>query len=62
MKAHVNEDLCIGCGPCEEICPEVFKIEGSLSQIQTDPVPSDAEESCREAMEECPKDAISIEN
>ena len=62
MKAHVNEELCTGCGPCEEICPEVFKIEDDLSHVQTNLVPSDAEESCREAMEECPTDAISIED
>jgi len=62
MKAHVNEELCTGCGPCEDICSEVFKIEDGLSRVKTDPVPADAEDSCREAMEECPTDAISIED
>jgi ferredoxin len=61
MKATVNEDLCSGCGPCEDICPEVFKIEDDVSRVQVETVPSEAEGSCREAMEECPTDAISIE-
>lgn len=61
MKAKVNEELCTGCGPCEEICPEVFKIEEGVSKAQVDTVPAEAEDSCREAMEECPTDAISIE-
>ncbi|MEJ2702755.1 MAG: ferredoxin [Sedimentisphaerales bacterium] len=61
MKAQVDEELCTGCGPCEEICPEVFKIEDGVSRVQADPVPTDIEDSCREAMEQCPADAISIE-
>jgi len=61
MKAKVNEELCTGCGPCEEICPEVFKIEDDVSKVQVDIVPSEAENNCREAMEQCPTEAISIE-
>jgi ferredoxin len=61
MKAQVNADLCTGCGPCEEICPEVFKIEDGVSQVLVGTVPADIEDSCREAMEQCPTDAISIE-
>jgi len=61
MKAKVDEELCTGCGPCEEICPEVFKIEGGVSVVQVDTVPPEVEESCREAMEQCPTGAISIE-
>lgn len=61
MKAKVDENLCTGCGPCEDICPEVFKVEGDVAVVQVDVVPEDAEDSCREAMENCPTEAISIE-
>lgn len=61
MKANVNEELCTGCGPCEDICPEVFSIEGDVSKVKVDTVPGQAEETCRQAMEECPVNAISIE-
>ena len=27
MKLKVNKDLCIGCGACQAVCPEVFEIE-----------------------------------
>ena len=27
MKPVVDEDLCIGCGNCEDECPEVFRLE-----------------------------------
>ena len=26
MRPIVDEDLCIGCGRCEELCPEVFQL------------------------------------
>jgi ferredoxin len=61
MIAKVDESLCTGCGPCEDICPQVFHITEGVSKVQTNPVPSDVEDSCREAMEQCPTNAISIE-
>jgi ferredoxin len=27
MKLKVDKDLCIGCGACQAVCPEVFEIE-----------------------------------
>jgi len=61
MKAKVDEDLCTGCGPCEEICPEVFQIEDDVSKVIVDEVPPEAEDKCRQAAEECPTEAISVE-
>ena len=26
MKVTVDVDACIGCGVCESVCPDVFKI------------------------------------
>ncbi len=61
MKARVDESLCCACGPCEQICPEVFRVEESTAVVIADPVPPDAEAKCKEAMENCPTGAISIE-
>jgi ferredoxin len=36
-------------------------MEGDLAVAKVDKVPSDAEETCREAVEECPVEAIIIE-
>jgi len=33
MKPVVNEDLCIGCGHCIEVCPQVFELENEKSQF-----------------------------
>ncbi len=61
MKATVD-DSCIGCELCVSTCPEVFEMgDDDLAKVIADPVPSGAEDSCREAAEACPVDAIHIE-
>jgi ferredoxin len=61
MKVHVDEDLCIGCGNCVDICPEIFEMEDDKAVAKMEDVPEDMEESCREASESCPVDAIPLE-
>lgn len=62
MKAIVNEDLCIGCGLCAEICPEVFEMnDDMIAVVIVDEVPSELEDSAREAAESCPVEAITLE-
>ena len=61
MKAIVDQETCTACGQCEETCPEVFQIDGDLAKVIADPVPADAEDACRDAADECPVEAIVIE-
>ncbi|NLV44267.1 MAG: ferredoxin [Candidatus Hydrogenedentes bacterium] len=61
MKAVVNENTCIGCGLCEESCPAVFEMDGSVAKVKADPVPPDQEESCRQTADLCPVEAITTE-
>ncbi len=60
MKAVVDPELCIGCGMCESICPEVFVMndEGLAEAIAE--VTAEVEDSANEAKEACPTEAISI--
>lgn len=32
MKIIVDENLCIGCGTCESLCGECFKLEGNVAK------------------------------
>ncbi len=57
-KAKVNEDLCIGCGACESLCPGVFKLENGKSHVIAD---SCGDCDCQEAVDSCPANAISLE-
>ncbi len=62
MKAIVDVDTCTGCGLCVEICPAVFEMgEDAIAIVIVDPVPAEAEESCQEAADSCPVEAIAIE-
>lgn len=61
MKATVDGDLCTGCGLCESTCPEVFELQDDVAVVKVDTVPKDAEESCKQAAEDCPVEAISCE-
>jgi ferredoxin len=61
MKAHVDKNSCIGCGLCANICPDVFEIKGDIAIVKSDPVSPENIECCRQAAEDCPVSAITIE-
>jgi ferredoxin len=61
MKAVVDQDTCTGCELCIETCPEIFEMENDTAGVKVDVVPSESEETCRQAAEECPVEAITIE-
>lgn len=64
MRALVDADVCIGCGRCVEICPEVFELDGEIAINRLgegNEIPSQYEKACEEASSECPVDAITIE-
>jgi ferredoxin len=60
MKATVTEE-CIGCELCCQVCPEVFEMGDEYAEVKTDPVPSEQEDAVRQAAEECPTEAIVVE-
>ncbi len=62
MIAKVDADDCTGCELCSQTCPEVFEMEDDIAVVKGDSVPADAEETCRQAVEECPVECISIED
>ncbi|OHB74579.1 MAG: hypothetical protein A2Z25_16335 [Planctomycetes bacterium RBG_16_55_9] len=60
MKVKVNQQLCIGTGVCEQICPEVFEVKEGISRVKGDNVPPEFERRCTDAIQGCPTGAISI--
>ncbi|HHT96515.1 MAG TPA: ferredoxin [Clostridiales bacterium] len=62
MKATVDQDGCIGCGLCADICPEVFLMnDDGLAEAYVDPVPEEFEASAQEAADGCPVSVITVE-
>jgi ferredoxin len=61
MKVTVDGETCIGCGLCAETCPEVFEMNDDKVRVIVDEVPEGVMESCKEASENCPVEAIQME-
>ena len=61
MKASVDQDTCTGCGLCVDTCPEVFEMGDDTANVMVDDVPAEAAGTCKEAAENCPVEAISID-
>ena len=58
-KVTVDESTCVGCGLCEQNCPNVFEIQNDgLAHVKsfTDP-------ACdlKDMVEQCPVSAIQVE-
>ncbi len=60
MKLAVDAELCISCGLCIETSPEVFDwdSENKAKVIIEGDLPAELVEEAREAMENCPTEAI----
>lgn len=59
MKKYLVNENCIGCGLCESVCPEVFKLKGDeLAHVIMDEVPKELVDKADEAKVSCPVDAI----
>jgi ferredoxin len=54
------EEGCIACGLCEEICPDVFKLE-DVATVLPGVNLNDHEALIKEAAESCPVEVIKYE-
>lgn len=61
MKVTVDRDSCAGCELCVDTCPEVFEMDDDLARAKVKDVPEEYEDAVREAAEDCPAEAIIIE-
>jgi ferredoxin len=58
-KPVVDFDLCIGCGSCVEICPEVFELKDDIKAYVKDESKCNTC-NCEEAANICPVEAITF--
>ena len=59
MQPVVDQELCIGCGNCVEICPEVFELREEKSFV-IGPDQCHTCGDCEAAMTGCPVSAIEL--
>jgi len=60
MKAIVDENACVGTGNCELACPKLFMVVGGISKVLLAEVPKEEEARAKEAVADCPMDAIRL--
>lgn len=61
VKVRIDLDLCVGCGTCEEVCPDVFQVgDDGFAHVLVDD-PAAWADDVIEAAESCPEDAIVVD-
>lgn len=61
MKAYVDKDICIGCGLCEGLCPQVFKMDDDGKAVAVDiELSNEFEDGAKDARDQCPVSAIDV--
>ena len=59
MKVQVDQDLCIGCGTCELMCGQCFRIEDGKAEVIRDNCDG-VECDMQDVIDSCPTEAISF--
>lgn len=61
MKVHVDPEVCAGFGVCVGLSPEVFELhDDGYAVVLVSEVPPELEDTVREAVSQCPSNAISL--
>lgn len=56
MKITVDASTCVGCGLCEQVCPDVFEMQGDgIAHVK-----ASAAGCAKDAAEQCPVNAIKV--
>jgi ferredoxin len=61
MKVTVDKEVCVGCGLCAGICPDVYEMDGAIAVVKGDAVPAGQEACAKQGADECPVTAITVQ-
>lgn len=54
----IDEELCIGCGTCSDLCPDVFELNETIEKAYVKNQQACSQCDCEEAINSCPVGAI----
>ena len=57
-RVYIDEEECIGCGSCVEICPEVFQMKEGEEKSEVIKPEGGPENLIQEAIDTCPVSCI----
>jgi ferredoxin len=61
LKAEIAKGACCAYGVCNEICPEIYKLDDiGFVQVADELIPKELEEQAREGAMACPASVISL--
>ncbi|MFW5885289.1 MAG: ferredoxin [Patescibacteria group bacterium] len=59
MKISIEEEKCIGCGVCQSLFQECFRLDGDMAKV----VKEECQEcDLEEVVNSCPTGAINLDN
>ena len=62
MKTKVDPEVCIGCGLCPSVAPDIYEMgDDDKAHVVVEEVPDDSKSLAQEAADTCPVSAISID-
>jgi ferredoxin len=62
MKVNIDREKCCGFAHCESFAEDVFELgPDKISRVLVDEVPADLEDDVRLAADNCPTEAVLIE-
>lgn len=60
-RVVLDEECCIGCGSCTELCPQIFEMDDEAQKAHVITDEGGDEECIEEAVTACPVECISWE-
>jgi len=57
-EVFIEEEECIGCGTCEEMCEEVFRLNEETEKAEVIMPEGGPEDLIQEAIDSCPVECI----
>ena len=60
MEPIIDEEKCIGCGNCQEVCPAVFHLNETIGKAEVLDPDCELAGCCEAAAENCPVEAITL--